>query len=260
MQEIKTQGLVLTSVNLNDNDKLFTLQTRDAGKVTAISKGIRSHKHKDFAALQNFCYSDLVLSSRGGLYYVSSASVINNFYGLRNSVEQMSFAAYFADVVKSFPEELLLDDDYFSFVLNTLYLTSKAQEKCKNGDVTGYLTRLKTVFEIKTVCFAGFEPSANECHICGAKKDLEYFDTASGCTVCKNCHDRADGDFAKVTDKLLRLMDFIIRADYKTVFAYGGADADVALMAEIAEKYMINELEIFPGSLTYLKNIIFGGK
>ena len=260
MQEIKTQGLVLTSVNLNDNDKLFTLQTRDAGKVTAISKGIRSHKHKDFAALQNFCYSELVLSSRGGLYYVSSASVINNFYGLRNSVEQMSFAAYFADVVKSFPEELLLDDDYFSFVLNTLYLTSKAQEKCKNGDVTGYLTRLKTIFEVKTVCFAGFEPAACECHICGTKKDLEYFDTASGCTVCKNCHDRADGDFVKVTDKLLRLMDFIIRADYKAVFAYGGADADVALMAEIAEKYMINELEIFPGSLTYLKNIIFGGK
>ena len=25
-------------------------------------------------------------------------------------------------------------------------------------------------------------------------------------------------------------------------------------------QYMINELEIFPGSLTYLKNIIYGGK
>ena len=78
--------------------------------------------------------------------------------------------------------------------------------------------------------------------------------------MCKNCHDRADGDFVKVTDKILKLMDFIIRADYKTVFAYGGADSDVTLMAEIAEKYMINELEIFPGSLTYLKNIIYGGK
>ena len=149
MQETKTAGLILTAVNLNDNDKLFTIQTKNEGKITAISKGIRSHKHKDFAALQNFCYSELVLSRKTGLYYVSSASIINNFYGIRNSVEQMAFAAYFTDIVKAFPEELPLEEDYFNFVLNTLYLTSKAQEKCKNGDVIGYLMRLKSVFELK---------------------------------------------------------------------------------------------------------------
>ena len=260
MQEMKTAGLILTAVNLNDNDRLFTIQTRDAGKITAISKGIRSHKHKDFAALQPFCYSDMVLNKKTGLYYISSASVINNFYDIRSSVEQTAFATYFTDVVKSFPEELLLEDDYFSFVLNTLYLTSKAMSKCKNGDITGYLTRLKTVFELKTVCFAGFMPDVTACAFCGAKKDIEYFDTASGIVVCKNCHERAGGDLYKINDKILSQLSFILNADYKSVFAYGGTEGDVETISQIAEKYMINSLEIFPASLTYLKNTVFGQK
>lgn len=260
MQEMKTAGLILTAVNLNDNDRLFTIQTRDAGKITAISKGIRSHKHKDFAALQPFCYSDMVLSKKTGLYYVSSASVINNFYDIRNSVEQMAFGTYFLDVVKSFPEELLLENDYFSFVLNTLYLTSKALEKCKNGDVAGYLTRLKAVFELKTVCFSGFMPDVEACAFCGAKKDIEYFDTASGAVLCKNCHERSGGDLYKINDKILKQLAFILTADYKSVFAYGGAEGDVNMVSQIAEKYMINSLEIFPASLTYLKNTVFGLK
>ena len=260
MQETKTAGLILTAVNLNDNDKLFTIQTKDEGKITAISKGIRSHKHKDFAALQSFCYSELVLSKKTGLYYVSSASIINNFYGIRNSVEQMAFAAYFTDVVKSFPEELPLEEAYFNFVLNTLYLTSKAQEKCKNGDVTGYLMRLKAVFELKTACFAGFMPDFSDCSYCGGKKDIEYFDISSGRIVCKSCHERSDGDLIKINERLVNHLSFICNADYKKVFAYGGAESDVSIISKITEMYMINCMEIFPASLTYLKNIVFGQK
>jgi len=260
MQELKTAGLILSATNLNDNDRLYTIQTREAGKVTAISKGIRSHKHKDFAALQNFCYSDMVLTKKTGLYYVSSANVINNFFGLRNSVEQMSFAAYFADVIKAFPEELPLEDDYFSFVLNTLYLTSMAQEKCKDGDIREYLLRLKTVFEFKTACFAGFMPSLDECEVCLAKKDTEYFDTSSGCIVCKNCHDKHPGDLVKITPMALKLLRFLEIADYKSVFAYNGPVGDIETLSHIAEVYMINSMEIFPASLTYLKNSVLNNK
>ena len=260
MEEIKTPGLILSSANLNDNDRLYTIQSKDAGKITAISKGIRSHKHKDFAALQNFCYSDMVLSRKGGLYYVSSASVINNFYGIRNSVEQMSFAAYFADVIKSFPDELPLEEDYYNFVLNTLYLTGMAQEKCKDGDVVEYLKRLKTVFEFKTVCYQGFMPSLDGCSVCGSIKDNEYFDTTQGALICKNCHDMHPGDMVKITPTVLKLMAFLENSDYKSVFAYNGSGADTDIIGHIAEIYMINSLEIFPTSLTYLKNTVLSAK
>ena len=256
MEELKTEGLILSATNLNDNDRLYTIQTRDAGKITAISKGIRSHKHKDFAALQSFCFSSMVLSRKTGLYYVTSANVLNNFFGIRNSVEQMSFATYFTDVVKAFPEELPLEEDYFNFVLNTLYLTGMAQEKCKDGDIIEYLKRLKTVFEFKTACFAGFMPSLSDCEVCGDIKNIEYFDTASGCVICKNCHERHPGELVKITPEAIKLLRFLEMADYKAVFAYNGSVNDIDVLSHISEKYMINTLEIFPASLTYLKNTL----
>lgn len=260
MEEIKTQGLILTSANLNDNDKIFTIETRDAGKITAISKGIRSHKHKDFAALQNFCYSDMVLSRKTGLYYISSASVVNNFFGIRNSVEQMSFAAYFADVIKSFPEQMPLDDEYFSFVLNTFFLTGKASEKCRDSDLTFYLLRLKTIFEMKTVSFAGFMPSAMHCGICSSKKDIEYFDIANGTVVCKTCNEKSYSDLVKINSSVLNILNFINNSDYRTVFSLNAKKSDIEMLSQISEKYLINSLEIYPGSLTYLKNTVFGQK
>ena len=258
MTEVKTQGLILTSNNLNDNDKIFTILTRDLGKITAISKGIRSHKHKDFAAMQSFCFSEFVLSSKTGLYYVTSANVVNNFFGIRNSVEQVSHAAYILDIVKSLPEDFALEEDYFNFILNSLFMIGKAQEKCKNGDIVSYLKALKSIFEIKTVCSEGFMPYIDSCNECSGIKELKYFDCINGCVVCDNCIGprKHDVNFVQVYPQTLRFINFLCKSDYKSVFAYNCGEPSLSIISEIAEKYLINCLEIYPASLSYLKSTV----
>ena len=259
MQEIKTTGLVLNSNAINDNDKIFTLLTRDAGKVTALSKGIRSHKHKDFSALQNFCLSEMVLKPRGGMCYIASAEPINTFFGIRGSVEQVSFATYITDIIRSLPDEELFEDEYFSFILNTLYLIGKAQEKCRDGDLIGYLEKLKAVFEFKTVCSEGFMPDVERCRACGSAKDMRYFDLRSGNVLCKSCGESAPlSDYAEINQSVHKLLMFLCAADLKTVFAFNASEENLGIVSHIAEQYLINTLEIFPASLTYLKNTIYG--
>lgn len=261
MEEIKTKGLILSSNNLNDNDKIFTVMTRELGKITAVSKGVRSHKHKDFAALQPFCYSDMVLSRKTGLYYVSSAGVIENFFGIRRSVEQMSVAAYIVDIIKNIPDDSPLDDECFSFVLNTLYLIGMAEEKCTDGDVAQYLKRLKAVFEIKIVCSEGFTPYIDGCVQCGCAKNLDYFDFARDAVICEGCRTTSpSGDDIKITPLTLKLLRFIIKSGYKQVFAFNAPDTELNIISHIAEQYLINCLEIYPPSLSYLKKMFSGEK
>ncbi len=261
MEEIKTKGLILSSNNLNDNDKIYTVMTRDMGKITAVSKGIRSHKHKDFAAMQNFCYSDMILNRRTGLCYVSSASVIDNFYGIRNSVEQMSLASYVADVVKNSPEDFVLDDEYFSFVLNTLFLIGKAEEKRGKEDVKTYLKRLKAVFEFKTVCAEGFSPYIESCAICGSAKNIECFDLDEGKVICKNCKDSFSlRECVRLTPLCVKLIGFLLQSDYRSVFGFKSPENELEIIALICEKYMLNCLEICPHSLFYLKSVFEGEK
>ncbi len=255
MALIKTSGIILKHVNLNDNDRIFTVFTPELGKISAMSKGIRSHKHKDFAALQLFCYSELVLDDSKGLYYINSANVKENFFDLRSSLEKTSLATYFMDLVSFISDEIMFDSDFFSFILNTLYLTANAEKRVKD-DVSSELLRLKTIFEIKCVCVSGYMPRISSCTLCKAQKELIYFDTVSGCAVCKNCFERySSPELIETNEYALKIIEYITLADSKAVFSFKASPENIEGANILSERYLINKLEYVSPMLDYLKSI-----
>lgn len=255
MALIKTEGLILKYVNLNDNDRIFTIFTPEYGKITAMSKGIRSHKHKDFAALQLFCYSELVLDNSKGIYYINSAQIKENFFDLRTMVEKTSLATYFADLVSFISDEITSDTDFFSFILNTLYLTSNAEKRAEDDPETELL-RLKTIFEIKCVCVSGYMPNVSECAKCSSKDELTYFDTVGGRAVCKKCFESYfSPEIFEVSENALKIIEYISLCDYKTVFKFKASAECIESANLISERYLINKLEYISGALEYFKTL-----
>ncbi len=255
MPLIKTNALILKYVNLNDNDRLFTIFSPELGKMTAMSKGIRSHKHKDFAALQLFCYSELVIDTSRGLAYINSALVKENFYDLRTSVEKTSLASYFMDLLSFVSDEIEFDSEYFSFMLNTLYLTANA-EKRKVSDISHELKRLKCIFEIKTACVCGYAPSLSACKRCNLAEELKYFDTVSGCAVCDKCFESyASPELMETSPNAIKILNYITFSDNKAVFSFKADDEYIDDASRLSERYLINKLEYASPMLDYLKNI-----
>lgn len=251
----KKRGLILKVNKLSENDALFTVLLDDMTKITVISKGIRSLKHKDFAAMQAFCYNEFELKGNGNFFSVSSANIINNFYNMRTSVEKVSFASYFAEVAKVASEFLEGDNDYFRFLLNCLYFAENAEKKANENDVLTELKRIKTIFELKTVSKAGFEPIINMCTKCGSMQNLEYFNISSGGLCCKKCL----GEYSvPVYDKLVSFFNFILTKDLKTVFNTSKIDSGLIDYAnDITEKYLSAKLEYYFKSLDTLKKISY---
>lgn len=255
MALVKTNALILKYVNLNDNDRLFTIFSPELGKITAMSKGIRSHKHKDFSALQLFCYSELVLDTSKGLAYINSALIKENFYDLRTSVEKTSLASYFMDLVSFVSDEIEFDGGFFSFVLNSLYLTANA-EKRVGEDISYELKRLKCIFEIKTACVCGYAPSLIRCSVCKSDSALSYFDTLSGIAVCEKCFEGyASPELIKTSSNAIRILGFIASSDNKSVFSFKADDVYIEDASRLSERYLINKLEYASPMLDYLKNI-----
>lgn len=254
--QVKTKGLILKVVNLNDNDRLFTIQTIEKGKITAIAKGVRSHKHKDFSALGHFCFSDFVLDAKTNLYYISSAEVINNFYDIRTSVEKVSYATYFMDVVNNISDSICGDDDYFRFVLNTLYMLGSAEKYAEDENVSLELRKLKAIFEMKTACYIGYEPYVDGCARCSGKKKLKYFDVINGGILCEDCIGSPD---TLITAELetFRTLYKIVHSDYKSVFKVTVTEDNIDELDDICEKYLLSKLEYYFSSLEYLKKITY---
>ncbi len=256
MSVTKAKGIVLKYCNMNDNDRLFTLFCPGIGKVSALSKGIRSHKHKDFAALQPFCYSEFVIDTSRGLGYISSAQVLESFYDLRSSVEKMSLASYISDLVSGLADEIMYDDDFFRFTLNTLYVLSKTPDSGSAG-FTAELLKLKAIYELKTVCVAGYMPDMNTCFYCQSSKELKYFDVWEGGAVCEDCWDKGTpSELEKLSCGARSMIDFICKADYKSVFKFNASPETVDEVNRIGEIYLINKLEFVSAQLEYFKSII----
>ena len=255
MEQIKTKGLILKVLNLNDNDRIFTVLTTELGKITVMAKGIRSQKNKMFSAMQLFCYSDFVFERRTGMYYPVDAQLCESFFDLRNSVEKVAFATYISDIVNAIPDEFPIEQSYFSFILNTLFLASRIDYTKK--DAVFALLKLKVIFEFKTAEENGYGHSGQKCMVCGCAKDIKYFDFVSGCVICEKCADNAaNTDTAQIGDKEHASLAYMQIADMRKVFSLEAYNNTIYNLSSISEKYLKYQMEIAPASLEYFKNLL----
>lgn len=260
MKSIQTMALVLKTANMNDNDKLVTFFSPQYGRLTAIGKGVRSHKHKDFAGLQPFCFVNVTLSSKqSGLYTVSSSSVANSFFDLRNDVLKVSFASYYMDVVADIAQEIVGDEEYFSFLLNTLYLTEKATQKDDDSDIILSLKKLKAIFEIKTSCVMGVMPELERCLCCGRDKKISYFSCEEGGAVCEDCIGRYSGRQRlpmPISEMDIKIIKYITNCDNRSVFSFSISEELLNSICAISERYLTAQTETFYKSLSFLHKMI----
>lgn len=99
--DIKTEAIVLRSIDYKDNDKMLTLFSPELGKISAGIKGVKKPTSKLNFAAQPFCFAEYILAEKGGRYTVTGAYLHESFYGLRLDIVRFYAACSALDVCKS---------------------------------------------------------------------------------------------------------------------------------------------------------------
>ena len=99
--EIKTDAVVLQTLDYKDDDKLLTLFSPTMGKFTAGIRGVKKPKAKLAFAAQPFAFCEYVLAEKSGRYTVTSAYLHESFFDLRTGVEKFYAACAAAEVVRT---------------------------------------------------------------------------------------------------------------------------------------------------------------
>ena len=99
--EIKTEAIVLQSIDYKDNDKLLTLFSPALGKLTAGAKGVKKPKAKLSFAAQPFCFAEYVLAEKGGRYTLTGAYLHESFFSLRYDIVRFYAACALAEITLS---------------------------------------------------------------------------------------------------------------------------------------------------------------
>ncbi len=243
---IKVKGIVTSSVQYKDNDKIITVLTAELGLISVYCHGARSNKSKYLTSTRLFCYSEFVLTRKKDFYYIKEADYIEAFFGIVNSMDKLFLGQYFLEVINEICVEGERQDNMLRLVLNSLYALS--------SDLCLPL-KIKSAFELRACVEMGVGPNISACRSCGVTgEDVFYFDLLNGDIVCRSCllNEKAQnsislenetiGTYLAVPPSVIVAMQYVANTKIERLFSFTLTDESFKDFYNICEKYLLNQV------------------
>ena len=96
-EKLVTKGIVLRATATKEADYILNILTDSLGRIAVVA---RRKGSRIAAGSELLAFSELVLYQRGNWYYLDEASTISLFDGIRQDIELLSLASYFAEMTE----------------------------------------------------------------------------------------------------------------------------------------------------------------
>ena len=246
-----TKALVLRAVDYKESDKILTLFTQEMGKVTASARGSRKKGSPIAAGCQLLCWSELVLYEYQGRWAVKEAATERQFRGVRDDLDKLALACYFAEVTELLAVEEMPSPELLSLILNSLHALEKMNKP---------MALVKAAFELRAMCLAGYEPLLDGCAVCGADRPEEArFHLKEGVLHCARCRDEVgEGISMPLNGQALAAMEHIVYGDPKRLFSFPAEGEGLRQLGDLTEAYLHTQLERGFRTLDFYKQMQMG--
>ena len=242
------QGVVLRVSDYNDHDALLTVLSRKYGKLTVKARGLRRKNSPLTAVCQFLAYGEFTVFEYRGQYSIKEAHVLDLFQNLRNNLQNLALASYFAQVSEVLSQEDYPTPELQSLLLNCLYGLSNLRLPPN---------QVKAVFELRAACLSGYMPDLFGCHVCGSQTP-DRFDLSSGLLECQSCRDAASsGIRLPVSPSVLDAMRYICFCDPKKLFSFRLSPGELRRLSDVTEGFLTTQLERGFSALDYCKSFNF---
>ena len=241
------QAIVLRVTDYNDRDALLTVLSRNHGKLTVKARGLRRKNSPLIAPCQLLAYGEFTLFEYRGQYTINEAHSIELFTPLRRDLTRLSLGTYFAQVGEVISQEDLPNPELQSLILNSLYALSKL------GLPEPFV---KSVFELRAACLAGYTPDLFGCHVCGSQTP-DRFDLSAGQLECFRCRmPGSTGIRMPVNPGILEAMRYICLCEPKKLLSFNIGQENLEKLSNLTEAYITTQLERGFSTLDFYKSLL----
>lgn len=140
MRQRKVTGIVLKRVNFREADKIFTILTREEGKISVVAKGVRRIKSRRAAHLELFNLVQISLHEGRGMPLVTEAKLQDSFPEAKADLKTSGYFFYLAEVVDKLLPDNQPHPEVFDLLLSTLGSLSKQVNA--EGEVKKFVIQL----------------------------------------------------------------------------------------------------------------------
>jgi len=205
----KTQGIILKRRDYREVDGLFSIYTKDRGKIEVVAKGVKKIKSKLSSHLDYFSLVDLMIAKGRNFDQIAGATMTRNFSSLKSDLGKIILGSYCFEVVDALIKteyrderiwkllnealELLEITDYSNVILDKAKQSLSGLNKrlpCqplirrlpRHDSLVGLaekseqlimnskqLKSLIRIFSLKLLSYLGYTPELYNCVICKSK-------------------------------------------------------------------------------------------
>ncbi len=152
----RTEAIVLARLDLGEADRIFTILTRNRGKMRVIAKGVRRPGSRLGRNLEFFNLCELMLATGRELDVVAGAETLERFDRPREDLDIYGHASYLTEMLLQMTEDGEASPETFDLLLQSLRLL------CEGID-PNLITRN---FSLTLCRLLGFNPELHRCVSC----------------------------------------------------------------------------------------------
>ncbi|MEL7646746.1 MAG: DNA repair protein RecO [Sedimentibacter sp.] len=199
--------LVIKEVSYKENDKILHAISRNMGKIQLISKGAKKPNSHLVNVSQVFAHARCSLTISRDMYIITSAELIDNFYGLKNSMDAYFNASYILELIGYVAQENEYDRKIFDMTVSVL----KFLEDCPQN-----YEKLVSAYELKLVSMLGYKPDFGQCISCGRQiREDALFSIKEGGLLCSGCVKYGNG--INVTYGEILTLERILKTKFENI-------------------------------------------
>jgi DNA repair protein RecO (recombination protein O) len=131
---IRTEAVVLRSLDYGETSQIVTLLTRDRGKIGVMAKGARRTKSQFGSTLQPMAYTQVVFYYKPtrDLQILSESSHVDSFHRLRGDLESITIGLRIVEIVDALVEEENPQPNAFALTVRALRRLNQTEERAAN--------------------------------------------------------------------------------------------------------------------------------
>lgn len=214
---VKTEAVILSSVNFRESSKIFTLYTKEFGKVNALFKGARRSKTKFAKSLgpMSHVFVVMYIKEGRGVQIISQCDSEKTFHRIISDLGKICVGLAIVELTKSVTPEHEKNQKLFLLLTSSLLALDESN---KNFKYIFYK------FELELADCLGYHPKFTHCIsckkpivICFSANNSVVYRVDKGGPICKNCK-AATGKQVRVSFEVLTLLEQLRKTEYKGVF------------------------------------------
>lgn len=191
----KWEGIVLRTMPYGESNKIVTIFTREAGKVTTMASGAKKPRSQLSAVTQLFTHGSFLVRKGRGMGTLSQGEPISSMRFIREDLEATAYASYIVEIIDRLTEE----NERYHGVYDLLHEALQAINEEFDPEA------ISLFVEWKMLPIGGIHPIVHECANCHATEGEFAFSFKEIGFLCHRCFS-LDRHLVRITPTQLKLI------------------------------------------------------